>query len=632
MAVLETPVLLISKAKSGERRLIYPITRADCVDGLEELIYEKIDAESVSWNDLPDKPFGENTDGTVKHLDNKFLSILDGTPASETDILSKQDVQFVGGEGAPNDTAVLVTGETYHVIWDTDEYVFEAKNVVFDGIDGVGIGNTSLIGVGEDTGEEFVLGYAPAYGINVFVTQSTEEITHSVRIYQKTDALYKIKEEYIPESSIPTFNLVEMGLPALKADGSLVYVDTDTSAIRTALDKGPARFLLMESNGVTAEVVGYAIRSGDDYAIDRIMTGSTVRRIYIMGDAIMAQDMKLDASGLPDVTAEDNGKSLQVVDGKWAAGKTTGTSWNDLNDRPFGENTDGTVKQLDNKFLSILGGTPASETEILAETQMAFTGGVGGPDETTVFVAGETYYVVWDGTEYILQAKNVLFNGVDGIVLGNTSLINSGENTGEPFCLGYAPAYAYNEFLTDSAEDSTHTIRIYQSTPETYRVKNDYLDILDGSPASETDVFPERGLPFGINNDYGCFMCSVAPAVFTVTVGEEYIVIWDGEKYTCTAVDFSALSPGAVAFGNMSIIGAGADTGEPFGFAYVPASGEGAVYDSNVCVTASEETSHTVRIYQTTPASYKIKEEYMPFDAIKAYIDECIGEALRGTY
>lgn len=158
-----------------------------------------------SWNDLTDKPFGENEDGTVKQLDNKYLEPFEFQAGSEIDILPQQDVQFASGEGAPNGVAVFVVGETYRVEWDATEYAFEAKSVAFDGIDGIAIGNTSLIGAGEDTGEEFVLGYAPAYNINLFVTKPTDNGTHSVRIYQSTPDKWTLKESHLPFDAIAAY-------------------------------------------------------------------------------------------------------------------------------------------------------------------------------------------------------------------------------------------------------------------------------------------------------------------------------------------------------------------------------------------------------------------------------------------
>lgn len=139
------------------------------------------------------------------YVKNDYLNILDRT-INEKVILPEQSIQFINGEGAPeSDVFILTTGETYHILWDTDEYVLEAKSIVFNGIDGICVGNTSIVGIGEDTGEEFILGYAPSYSINLFVIQNTEESTHTVKIWQTTGETYTLKEEYLPMNTIKTY-------------------------------------------------------------------------------------------------------------------------------------------------------------------------------------------------------------------------------------------------------------------------------------------------------------------------------------------------------------------------------------------------------------------------------------------
>lgn len=56
----------------------------------------------------------------------------------------------------------------------------------------------------------------------------------------------------------------------------------------------------------------------------------------------------------------------------------------------------------------------------------------------TPIVAGATYKVRWNGTEYVCIAKSV-FDGA-GIAFGNGIVVNE-EDTGEPFSVQYVPAY-----------------------------------------------------------------------------------------------------------------------------------------------------------------------------------------------
>ena len=90
-------------------------------------------------------------------------------------------------------------------------------------------------------------------------------------------------------------------------------------------------------------------------------------------------------------------------------------------------------------------------------------------------------------------------------------------------------------------------------------------------------------------------------STFSATVGETYKVSWDGTTYECACVDFS----GMTVIGNLSIMGVGSDTGEPF----IMAVNNGialAIY------TADTASSHTISISGKAPKVVKIDEKYLP--------------------
>ena len=75
--------------------------------------------------------------------------------------------------------------------------------------------------------------------------------------------------------------------------------------------------------------------------------------------------------------------------------------------------------------------------------------------------------------------------------------------------------------------------------------------------AVETVLVEESTVTFAENQ--GVYTAQF-PSTFEVTVGETYKVSWDGTVYECTCVYFS----GNTIIGNLSIVGMGSDTGEPF--------------------------------------------------------------------
>ena len=89
-------------------------------------------------------------------------------------------------------------------------------------------------------------------------------------------------------------------------------------------------------------------------------------------------------------------------------------------------------------------------------------------------------------------------------------------------------------------------------------------------------------------------------STFSATVGETYKVYWDGAAYECACVIVSGLP----AFGNLSIMDFGSDTGEPF-LIGVNNGVEIGIY------TADTSASHTVSI-SIVSSVVKIDEKYLP--------------------
>ena len=118
-----------------------------------------------------------------------------------------------------------------------------------------------------------------------------------------------------------------------------------------------------------------------------------------------------------------------------------------------------------------------------------------------------------------------------------------------------------------------------------------------GDPA-ETVLVEESTVSFA--GQGGLYMGELA-STFKATVGENYKVSWDGTAYECTCVKFQN-NP---AIGNLSIAGAGSDTGEPFLMAVV--NGQGIAI-----ATADTSASHTFSISGIVPEVVKIDEKYLP--------------------
>ena len=82
----------------------------------------------------------------------------------------------------------LAFGETYQVTWDGTTY--ECTCAEFEG-EAV-LGNLSIQGIGEDTGEPFVYGFSSFYTLD-------NSASHTISICGMTKIIIKIEEKYIPE-------------------------------------------------------------------------------------------------------------------------------------------------------------------------------------------------------------------------------------------------------------------------------------------------------------------------------------------------------------------------------------------------------------------------------------------------
>ena len=83
---------------------------------------------------------------------------------------------------------------------------------------------------------------------------------------------------------------------------------------------------------------------------------------------------------------------------------------------------------------------------------------------------------------------------------------------------------------------------------------------------------------------------------FAIVVGQTYIVNWDGADYECICVEYSTIP----CLGNLSILGAADDTGEPF------------VYTGGRFITIDTSASHTISVKTTREIVTPMAAEFLP--------------------
>ena len=114
--------------------------------------------------------------------------------------------------------------------------------------------------------------------------------------------------------------------------------------------------------------------------------------------------------------------------------------------------------------------------------------------------------------------------------------------------------------------------------------------------------YPE--VPFELTSSGTSYRCTLPdPLVFEIVVGQTYTVNWDGTEYECVCV---SLAEDIYIIGNLSIMGRGDDTGEPFLYTYNNATPNG---HFNTLDTAA---SHTISVKTTAETVTPMAEEFLP--------------------
>ena len=132
----------------------------------------------------------------------------------------------------------------------------------------------------------------------------------------------------------------------------------------------------------------------------------------------------------------------------------------------------------------------------------------------------------------------------------------------------------------------------------------------------ETVLVEESTASFA--NSDGMYIASFK-STFSATVGETYKVYWDGAAYECACVNFN----NTPVIGNLSIMGAGSDTGEPF--VMIVSNG-----NKIGIATADTSASHTISISGFVPGVIKIDKKYLPEPDQEPHI--LITKSYSGTY
>ena len=114
-----------------------------------------------------------------------------------------------------------------------------------------------------------------------------------------------------------------------------------------------------------------------------------------------------------------------------------------------------------------------------------------------------------------------------------------------------------------------------------------------------TTLMEEQELEFALSD--GLYMAPITNA-FEIAEGQTYTVKWDGTEYECVGAVFNSMP----VLGNLSMMGAGDDTGEPFIYAY-----NTSLHAGNFA-TLDTSASHTISVKTTAEVITPMAEEFLP--------------------
>ena len=120
-----------------------------------------------------------------------------------TTLMDEQQVAFTSGDyfymALVTNAFEVVGGQTYTVNWDGTEY--ECVGTVLNSLPM--IGNLSIMGSSDDTGEPFIYGYNARRAVGTFITLDTAA-SHTISVEKTEKVVTPMAEEFLPAGATNT--------------------------------------------------------------------------------------------------------------------------------------------------------------------------------------------------------------------------------------------------------------------------------------------------------------------------------------------------------------------------------------------------------------------------------------------
>ena len=194
-------------------------------------VFNAIKNGAVSWNDLQDKPFGDNADGTVNQMSGKYVEGM-GYKETKKTVIFSGNVEMVGKElgdvliaqgtvpsglsSIPEDLTITVDGVSTVIKVDVGSFAYNGKDV--------------LVGRSKDDSGNWT-------NLSFFSDGNTDYTIEDITIEAVTEIIHPIDEKFLPDT-VATKEYVDSAIGANKDVFFATYGTTTLSEILTAYTSG----------------------------------------------------------------------------------------------------------------------------------------------------------------------------------------------------------------------------------------------------------------------------------------------------------------------------------------------------------------------------------------------------------
>lgn len=469
--------------------------------------------------------------------------------------------------GELESTFSATVGETYKVSWDGTTY--ESTCVNFSGQ--TIIGNLSIAGAGSDTGEPFAM--IVYNGLSILVYTADTSASHTFSISGNQTPIVKIPAKYIDKDTSGY----------IVVHNSSAMTEEEAKNYNSAISKREAVFIIWDSLYIS-EIYVDTVTDSTGVSVVYLRVNTLNGESYIIAQnsegSFNLNDRKLNYATFPqNKVTGDVSSEIDIDKGKIRISSSRSSSGVGTTDALFYVQPNG----IKSKSFEVLGNGEAVAPALILYSSTAnsikkFRITLDDNYNVSATNTSDSVSKALATTEYVDNSVSNPLN-ITSAAVGQIAKITAVDENGKPTVWE----------AVDMPSGSIPKPLTYDYMPEGYPSKS----------VVTVTLMEEQQVAFTLIKVV--YMAQITNA-FEVVEGQTYTVNWDGTEYECVCSAFKSMPY----LGNLSVIGAGDDTGEPFVYVYdiQEASGMFATHDTSA--------SHTISVKTTGETVTPMAEEFIP--------------------